>query len=60
MSKFTGFKKVINFDLARTYAKSNCKRCYGRGLLEYKDVGSTESRWEYCTCSIRNMHKYNK
>jgi hypothetical protein len=57
---FLRFTNTINFELARGYAKGNCRRCYGRGTLEFKDVGAIESRWEYCSCARNNMKKYNQ
>ena len=43
---FQKIRHTIDFGFAKGYAKHNCKKCYGKGVLEYKDVGSTDSRWE--------------
>ncbi len=54
------YRFTLDRDLASVYAKRNCKKCHGEGMVCYRDVGQIKERWDYCSCSRRNMKKYNK
>lgn len=54
------FTQKIDFDLASVYARRNCKKCYGRGILTYHDVGATQPRYGYCSCAMRNKRRHDK
>lgn len=56
--KITGLRSPVYPEMGRMYSKSNCKKCYGRGVLQYDDPTAKTSWAEYCTCAKRNMKKY--
>lgn len=39
---------------ARWWAKGNCRRCHGRGLLTFQDPGQPEKKVA-CPCVVRNQ-----
>ena len=57
-----GFKYRYKIDeyIAYEFAKHNCKKCYGRGLLKYDDVGSNRLRHDYCDCVRNKMRRYKR
>ena len=54
------YRFTLDRDLASVYAKRSCKKCNGRGVLHYVDIEKLETRMDYCSCSRKNMKKYNK
>jgi len=51
------YRQVIRKDLAEDFAKQNCKKCYGRGLLEFNDI-DMPTRYEYCSCVKKRIKLY--
>ena len=60
MDKQFNYRYRVSPDLASDFAKHNCKKCQGRGLLVYDDIDSVEIRYEYCNCVKNRMKQYRK
>ena len=60
MSKDFRYRYTIDPDIAYEFAKHNCKKCYGRGLLRFEDIDDTKERYEYCTCVKNRMRRYRR
>lgn len=58
MAKELKYQRVIRPDLAEDFAKANCKKCYGRGLLTFQDVDMPTTRYEYCSCVKKRIKLY--
>ena len=54
------YRFIIDKDLASVYAKKGCKKCTGKGMLRFDNIGAHKSQWDYCSCARKNMKKYNK
>ena len=61
------YKKTIDLDMARMYAKSKCKVCHGKGyqIVTYASSGKsltkgchTTENYSYCKCAEKGMKKY--
>ena len=49
-------------EMAKIYARKNCKDCYGRGyhLLDMIDKSRPLDKYlQYCSCVYKNMKKYS-
>jgi hypothetical protein len=52
-----------NKDNIKMYAKSNCKKCYSKGVVRsvvpvgYKCLSRMEEPTEICECTIKNLKK---
>ena len=60
------YKKTIDLDMARMYAKSKCKVCHGKGyqIVTYASSGKsltkgchTTENYSYCKCAEKEMKK---
>jgi hypothetical protein len=60
MAKDFVYRKRIDANIAFEFAKHNCKKCYGDGLLRYEDVGETKERYDYCDCVKNRIRKYKR
>jgi hypothetical protein len=56
MEKIFKYTKTINPDIAKSFAKSKCKQCLGRGLINGV-YPSGEKYTDYCVCVTRNLKK---
>lgn len=60
MAKQFKFTYKVDPDIAYEFAKHNCKKCYGRGLLRYEDVDADRPRHDYCDCVRNRMRNYRR
>jgi peroxiredoxin len=53
-----------NPSLLAFYAKSSCKKCYGRGILEMSTRNQNSSNWkthkQFCTCVLNAVRRARK
>lgn len=54
------YRTKIDPDIAYEFAKHNCKKCFGRGLIRYEDINSLEPRYDYCQCVRNKMRRYRR
>ena len=61
MENHVRIRYTVNPELASEFAKHNCKKCFGRGIQEYRDIGfDDQPRIEYCNCVRNRMKLYRK
>jgi len=60
------YQHEIDFDVAEMYAKSNCKHCYGRGIVQMdhnfgdpiRKDRQKATKVDYCQCVHKMAKKY--
>lgn len=60
MDKDFKFVRRIDPNIANDFAKHNCNKCYGRGLLRYENVDDDRPRYDYCNCVRNRMRRYKR
>ena len=58
MTKEFRYRTSFNADIAAAFAKSNCKKCYGKGYIS-GTAPSGEKYTNYCSC-VKNALKSQK